>query len=343
MKILSLFLVLLALAACSFAPLRPTVDLLERLPGQTSGSFVLDTSAATLDLLPLLETTEGDFRQNLPAGSSSPLSLTLPSPAGQFIDLRTEPLPVTLEGATLRYALALTSENLEGEVTVQPFLAPQGTDAVDSPAYALGEPQRVTLGETNTLQADVTLNEAQLEGVNDRRLRLALRISGEAGVATSGEVRLGYEFSELSLEISSLGAGADARLPDADGEVLDFSDTEVPGPGRLIGATLDYDITLSHDADASGTLLAEIYVAPPGDDSLWREEYLFDSVSLDLLQKQANVAGRASLNEAQRPLLREQRLRIGVRVSGDAALEVGDTITVTYELNQLDLTVDYAL
>ena len=45
-------LALLFLAACSFAPLKFTVNLLEELPDQISGSFTLDASASTLDLLP---------------------------------------------------------------------------------------------------------------------------------------------------------------------------------------------------------------------------------------------------------------------------------------------------
>ena len=339
-----LFLSLLLLAACSFAPLRYTVNLLDELPNQTSGSFTLDTSASTLDLLPLLTNREGSFSQNLPSGSLDfPLSVTLPSAAGQTIDLSNEPLPVTLEGATVRYTLELTSENLSGTLEIQPYLAPAGTGAVNSAAYALGSAQRVTLDERSTLQADVTLNAAQLAGINDRRLRLALGVSGEAGVASAGVVVLGYEFSELSMDIGAVGAGVNTRLPDADGQFLDFTDVDVPGPGGLVGAKLNYDLTLTHDADASGTLSAQVYVAPPGDDLLWQEKYLFDARSAALSQRQISIVGEASLNKDQRPLLGEQQLRIGVRIFGDGVAEVGDTVTVTYELDRLDLRVSYAL
>ncbi len=340
-------LILLFLAACSFAPLRYTVNLLNELPNQTSGSFTLDTSSSTLDLLPLLGNAEGSFRQNLPAGGVDfPLSVTLPTSAGQPIDLTNEPLPVTLEDVTVRYTLLLTSENLSGTLEVQPYLAPAGGDAVDTPAYALGDVQRVTLGETSTLQAEVILNEAQLRGVNNRSLRLALGVRGEAGVAAAGEVALGYEFSELSIDIGEVGAGTNTRLPDADGEALDFTDVDVPGPGRLIGAKLNYDLTLTHDAVASGTLTAQVYVAPPGEETLWQEKFLFDEQRVDMAQQEVNIVGQASLNGDQRPLLGEQQLRIGVRISGDAAVNVGDEddeIIVTYEMNQLDLRVSYAL
>ena len=336
-------LALLFLAACSFAPLNFRVNLLEELPNQISGSFTLDASASTLDLLPLLGQTQGSFTQNLPVGGVTlPLSFTLPSPAGQRIDLTNEPLPVTLQAATLRYTLAITSENLAGALEVQPYLAPAGTSSVAQPRYALGAAQRVTLGGSSSLQADVTLNEAQLAGINNRSLRLALGVSGDAGVAAAGEVTLGYEFSELTLDVGAVGAVTNTRLPDDDGETLDFRDVDVPGPGRLIGATLDYDLTLTHDADATGALTVQIYVAPPGAD-LWQEKYLFDQLSVDMSRQEVNLIGQATLNDAQRPLLSEQQLRIGVRVSGDAVLTTGETVTVIYNMNKLDLGVNYAL
>ena len=342
-RILPLFLLFL-LGACSFAPLRYTVNLLEQLPNQSTGSFTLDTSASTLDLLPLLSNAEGEFSQDLPTGSIDfPLSVTLPSAAGQPIDLSSEPLPVTLEDATVRYALDITSDNLSGDLALQLYLAPAGSDAANSPAYALGDVQRLDLGETSTLQGEVSLNDAQLAGINDRSLRLALGVSGEAGVAEAGEVTLGYAFSELSVNVGEVGTATNTRLPDADGQALDFTSVDVPGPGRLIGAKLTYDIRLTHDADASGTLRAQVYVAPPGDDLLWRAQYLFDERSVAASQQQLGIAGQASLNDAQRPILSEQQLRIGVRIFGDAAAEVDEDITVTYELNQLDLRVSYAL
>ena len=338
-----LFLALLSLTACSFAPLRYTVNLLD-LPDQTSGRFTLDTSVTTLDLLPLLGRTSGQFSQNLPAGGVNfPVSVVLPSAVGQPIDLGGEPLPVTLEEATLRYTLTLTSENLSGDLEVQPYLAPAGGDAVGRAAYALGPPQRVPLGQARTLQAEVNLNEAQLRGINERRLRLALGVSGNAGVRAAGEVALGYAFSELSLEVGAVGASTNTRLPNADGETFDFREVEVPGPGRLIGAKLDYDLTLSHDADARGTLNVQVYLAPPGEETLWQEKFLFDEVKVGLLEPALSLTGQASLGDAQRPILGEQRLRLGVRISGDAAAEVGEIITVVYELNRLDLRVSYAL
>ena len=337
-------LILLFLGACSFLPLRPTINLLDALPGPSSGSVTLDTSATTLDLLPLLSSPEGSFRETLPVGGASvPLSLTLPNEAGQPLDLRAEPLPVTLQAATLNYALNLASENLTGDLEVQPYLAPSGGGSIVQPDYALGEPQRVTLGGANTFQADVALNDAQLAGINDRGLRLALRVSGSAGVASAGEVALSYEFSALVLDVGALGASTNTRLPDADGEAFDFSEAQVPGPGRLIGADLDYALTLSHDADSSGTLIAQVYVAPLGTDVLWQEAYLFDTVEIDLQQREVNLASRASLNDAQRPLLNEKRLRFGVRVTGDGEVTLGEPVSILYDIEQLDLTVSYAL
>ena len=337
-------LALLFLAACSFAPLKFTVNLLDELPDQISGSFMLDASDATLDLLPLLGQTQGEFTQNLPVGGVTlPLSFTLQVQRGKLSTSRMSRCPVTLQAATLRYTLELESENLSGALEVQPYLAPAGTSSVAQPIYALGAVQRVTLGGSSALQANVTLNEAQLAGINNRSLRLALGVSGDAGVAAAGEVVLGYEFSELTLDVGAVGAVTNTRLPDNDGETLDFRDAEVPGPGRLIGATLDYDLTLTHNADATGALTAQIYVAPPGTDLLWQEKFLFDQVSVDMSQQEVNLVGQATLNDAQRPLLSEQQLRIGVRISGDAVLTTGETTTVFYNMNKLDLRVSYAL
>ncbi len=335
----------LGLAACSFAPLRFNVDLLEVLP-QTSGSFALETPDTTVNLLPLLGSAiTGNYREVSPIGGVTlPVSLTFPSASGVLLDFSNETLPATLEGATLSYAIALQSRNLTGTLAVQPYLAPvDGGNAVQ-PAYALGPAQTFTLGEGAVLEANVPLNEAQLEAVNEKKVRLALKLSGNLGVVTAGEVSLSYAFQTLTLDVESVSAGLDELLPDADGERFDFSDQEVPGPGDVVGLSLIYDVTLSHDAGASGTLTAQIYIAPPGDEPLGSPQFAFgEPQTLDLSQDEVTLTGRAALTGVQEEILETRMVRVGVRVTGEATLELTEPITIDYRFDTLDLRASYAL
>ncbi len=346
MKKLILFAGLAALlSACSFAPLRFNADLLEVLP-QTSGTFTLQTPDTNVNLLPLLgSATTGNFRETSPIGGVTlPVSLTFPSASGVLLDFTDRTLPATLEGATLRYTIALTSRNLTGTLQVQPYLAPVGGGNADEEAYALGPAQTFALGTGAVLEADIALNEAQLRAVNDKKVRLALKLSGDLGVASPGEVTLSYAFQTLSLDVESVSAGLDKLLPDADGESFDFSDQETPGPGRVVGLSLIYDVTLSHDTDASGTLTAQVYVAPPGDEPLWSPQFAFgEPQTLDLSQQEVTLAGRAALTGVQEEILDTRTVRVGVRVTGEATLELTEPITIDYRFNTLNLRASYAL
>ena len=179
------------LSACSFAPLRFNVDLLEVLP-QTSGSFMLQTPGTNVNLLPLLgRSATGEFRETSPIGGVTvPVEQVFPDALGVLLDFSDETLPATLEGATLRYAIALQSSNLTGILQVQPYLAPVDGGDASQDIYALGPAQTVTLGEGAVLEATVPLNEAQLGAVNAKKVRLALKLSGNLGVVTAGEVSL---------------------------------------------------------------------------------------------------------------------------------------------------------
>ena len=338
----------LGLAACSFAPLRFNVNLLEVLP-QTAGSFTLETPDTNVNLLPLLGSAiTGNFREVSPIGGVTlPVSLTFPNASGVLLDFSNETLPATLEGATLSYAIELQSRNLTGTLQVQPYLAPtepiEDGDAVQ-PAYALGPAQTFTLGEGAVLEADVPLNEAQLGAVNAKKVRLALKLSGNLGVVTAGEVSLSYAFQTLMLDVESVSAGLDELLPDADGERFDFGDQEVPGPGGVVGLSLIYDVTLSHDTDASGTLTARIYIAPPGDEPLWSPQFAFgEPQTLDLSQGEVTLTGRAALTGVQEEILETRMVRVGVRVTGEATLELAEPITIDYRFDTLDLRASYAL
>ena len=335
----------LGLASCSFAPLRFNVNLLEVLP-QPSGAFTLETPDTNINLLPLLgSSATGGFRETSPIGGVTvPVEEVFPDALGVLLDFSNETLPATLEGATLRYAVALASSNLTGTLQVQPYLAPVDGGDASQAIYALGPAQTLILGEGAVLGADVPLNEAQLGAVNAKKVRLALKLSGNLGVVTAGEVSLSYTFRTLTLDVGSVSAGLDELLPDADGESFDFSDQEVPGPGRVVGLSLIYDVTLSHDTAASGALTAQIYIAPPGDEPLWSPQFAFgEPQTLDLSQGEVALTGRAALTGVQEEILDTRTVRVGVRVTGEATLELTEPITIDYQFNTLDLRASYAL
>jgi len=340
---------LLLLAACSFAPLSFNVDLLERFPNEASGRFTLAAPAAQVDLVPYLgASAQGSFGVPIPlSGVDVPVSgLVVPSAEGYLLDFRDRALPVSLGAATLSYDLELLRRGgVTGALEIQPYLAPAEETSVAQARYALGAPQRYDLGAASArLRTEAPLNAAQLEAINDGRLRLALGVSGTVRLGASGEASFGYRFESLSLAVSSVSAPLDALLPDADGEVLDFRDEEVPGPGRLVGLALEYAVALSHGGELDGTLRAQVYVAPVGDESLWQEKFAFGELqTVDLSQREVVLSGRAELNGAQEPLLDDQRLRVGVRVTGDAALALGRDITVDYRFEELLLEAKYAL
>lgn len=335
---------LLVVNACGFAPLYFNVDLLSRFPDQKTGSFTFDAPAVTVDLLPRLgdAVTGGTTLPSPIGGVTLPVALVLPSAAGQTLDFQKETLPAKLETATLSYNLALTSSNLTGTLQVQPYLAPVGADDAAQAKYALGSAQTYTLGVDGVLTADVELNEAQLAGINAKQLRLALRLSGNAGVVTAGQVAVSYTFQTLSLTVFGVTATLDELLPGSDGVLLDFSDEDISG--RIVDAALLYDLTLTSSAALAGDLTAQVYLAPPGTDSLWQPKYAFgEPEQLELAQAQIPVTGRADLNKDQKPVLETQILRVGVRVRGEATVPLQGSISTDYRFDNLTLEVAYAL
>ncbi len=337
-------ILLAALGACSFAPLGFSVDLLKRFPDQKTGSFTFDAESVTVDLLPRLGGARtGGFNQPSPVGGITlPVDFVVPSDAGQTLDFSDQTLPAELETAALSYGLTLMSKNLTGTLQIQPYLAPVGSDAAAQEAYALGEPQEYRLGTEGALNADVELNEAQLSGINAKQLRLALRLSGTVGVVTAGEVSVTYTFQTLSLTVFGVTAQLDELLPSPEGTLLDFSDEDISG--RIVDAALVYDLTLTSNAVLDGDLSAQVYLAPPGEDSLWQAKYAFgEPEALELAQAEIPITGRADLNNDQRPVLDTQILRLGVRVVGTATVPLQGAITAHYRFNSLTLEVAYAL
>ena len=337
-------LLLFVVNACGFAPLYFNVDLLKRFPNETTGSFTFDAPSVTVDLLPQLgDAVTGGYALPSPVGGVTlPVALVLPSAAGQALDFRDQTLPAKLETATLSYSLALTSSNLTGTLQVQPYLASVGADDAAQAKYALGSPQTYILGADGVLTANVELNEAQLDGINAKQLRLALGLSGTLGVVAAGEVSVTYTFQSLALTVFGVTATLDELLPGSDGTLLDFSDEDISG--RIVDAALVYDLTLTSSAALDGNLTAQVYLAPPGTDSLYQAKYAFgEPEQLELAQPEIPVTGRADLNRDQRPVLDQQVLRLGVRVVGTATVPLQGAITVDYRFNSLTLEVAYAL
>lgn len=343
-----LLLPLLLLAACSFAPLRFNIDLLERFPEQASGSFLVEVpggvASGNVDLLPLLgSSVTGGFSQSSPVGGVTlPVSLLFPDAVGTTLDFRSETLPADLDAATLNYRIEFSSQNLSGTLQIQFYLAPVGTDNIENPEYALGPVQSLTLGGNSVLEASIPLSGAQLTAINDQQVRLALALSGDLTVVAPGEVSLEYTFRELSLDVSGITAALNERLPDPDGYLFDFSDEEIPG--SIVDAELFYELTLSHDLTGTGTLTAQVYVAPPGGEELFAPAFAFgDPQEIDLSQQTITLSGQAELNSDQRPLLDAQSLRVGVRVTGTATAALQETIEVGYVFETLQLRVGYSV
>ncbi len=88
-------LALVTLSACSFAPIRFSVNLLERFPDKATGGFSLNAPSVTVDLLPLLgDAVMGGFSQSSPVGGVTlPVATVLPSAAGQAVDFRDQLCP----------------------------------------------------------------------------------------------------------------------------------------------------------------------------------------------------------------------------------------------------------
>lgn len=340
------------LVACSFAPLPFTVDLLERLADRAEGSVTFRTPEVKVDLAALLgEAREAGF--SLP-GLGLPLpGVTLPVPrfvlppwGAHPLDFREVELPGRFEDASVDYRLRLEhGGNVGGELRAQLFLAPVRADAADQPGYALGGVQTFDLSEKEAIfENSLPLNAAQLQGIAEGRLRLALALEGELALIASGDTAFRYAFEALELTVRGLTAALDEHVPNDEGEVLGFADTELPGPGRVVGLGLDYALRLSHDSELAGYLTLQLYVAPPGEDSLWQDAYRFGTPqTLDLAAQAFDLSERAFLNETQLELLRARQLRVGLRLTGEPTVRLGEDVTLRYAFTKLLLRVRYAL
>lgn len=328
------------------------VNLLEAFPGAASGGIALPVPDGTLNLLPRLSKPSDSI--TLPLSTPVPVrGLSFPEIAvGVPLDLGEEEVP-TLMVARLSYAVEVASEGpLSGTVKVQPYLAPSGTQAASS-AYALGDVKTVALGPTaQTLAASILLNEAQLNAISEKSLQLALGVLGErVNLEPGPQAGVSYAFKELTLEVERVRSEVTEYFPDADGDALDFSDQEVPGPGRVKTLGIDYRVVISTDAELGGNLQAQVYIAPPlepgqsdADAPLFSDAYLFGKEqSLNLDQSQIVLEDSAALKGVQQEVIRSKKLRIGVLVKGEVDVSLGEPAELSYRFSKLELAGGYSL
>ena len=349
-RVLSTSMVLVCLLTACSIPI--SVNLLAAFPDATSGSFDLPLPDGRIDLLPRITKPADsiDLPQSTPVpvtGISFPeLSISVP------IDLGDEEVP-TLVAATLSYAVDVAATGpLSGTVRVQPYLAPGSAAQASSAAYALGEAQRINLAsDLQSLEASVILNEAQLKAISDKSLQLALGVAGESINLNPGQAGVRYAFKTLELDIERVRSEVTEYFPDEDGDALDFSDQEVPGPGRVKTLGIAYRVLIESGASLGGDLTGQVYIAPPlepgqtdADAPLFSEAHLFGKAqSLNLDNARIVLADSAALTGAQEEVIRSKRLRIGVLVKGEAEVSLGKAAQLNYTFSKLELAGGYSL
>lgn len=349
----------LTLVACSFAPLPIRVDLLAGgdLPG-TSGNFELVTPGTSLDLTPYLGAsrtgTLGPFSAPvagvnidvLQAAALLGLELTIPGESGFDIDFSDQAIAANLTEASLGYVLTLTTTGtVTGEIGLQAYLAPANAPSLIASSYLLGGVQRVRLasGETR-LERIVSLNAEQLRGISEGRLRLAIAVvEGTLSFSAAGQASITYALSSLTLTIGTVNAQVREKIPTAEGELLDFSEQELPF-GRIVSLGFDYAVQLELDAVVTGKAKLQLYIAPADAADVFDPEYQFGkSQPLDLGQPVSSLEDRAELTGAQRDILRDKRLRFGILVTGEAGVTLGEPLRMSYRFTQLELFGGYAI
>ena len=348
----------LSLAACSFAPLPISINLLENgaLAG-TSGSFELLTPANEVDLTPYLGAsargTLGPFESPfagfsvdvVQAAALLGLDIVIPDGDGFDIDFSDQALPADLTEATLSYTLDLsTTGGVSGQIGLQPYLAPADSSSLISPAYALGGVQQVTLDGDSGLESIVSLNAAQLRGINEGHLRLAIAVvEGTLSFSAAGQASVTYTLASLALNVDAVSARVSEKVPGPRGELLDFSDQDVPF-GRVVSLGFDYAVRLELDERVTGSARLQLYVAPADAPNLFDPAYAFGvNHSLDLSQQAIVIADRAELRDAQQTILDDKRLRLGILVTGEADVVLGQPLQVSYEFTDLELFGGYSL
>ncbi len=342
-KLIALLLLVLLLSGCPGAPLAWKVNLMDKIETKT-GSFNIELPFTTgeYDLLSFVGANKsGEYKVNVPIKGKIPLSLPIVAIPVDFTD---QEISVELTAATIKYQILLRSiGDLRGNISVQAYLTDENTD-LESADSKLGEQIIFDLSkDEQVFTREVVLTAKQLKGINERKLKIGFKVSGNMEVVRSGVVGVAYELQTLGLK--DMKFAFDEKMPDADGEIADFSDAE-PIPPQVVGLRLDYTLGLNHDGDFSGITTAQVYVAPIDETDIFQEKYIFGNAKdIDMSKNEQDISGSASVNSIQLNAARkDQKLRVGLRLIGkDVAINKGGNITFEYELKKADLTAYFTI
>ena len=353
----SLLLLIAVLSACSFAPIPFGRNLLEDGPLSSSVSFA--TPKGAVNLLPFL----GERGNGAIGPFTSPVAATLdvvtlaetlglsitvpPNPNGFELDFSEEPLPADLTQATVSYELSVAAEGpVSAVLGLQVYLAPSTADTLIQEKYVLGDVQRIEIADgAPSISESVELSGDQLDAINAGKMRLAVAVvEGSLSFASPGQGSLAYSFDALTLDVGSVTARIDEKVPNASGNTLDFSDVDVPGPGRIVKLGVDYRLIASLPQQLGGSAAIQVYIAPVEETNPFQEKYAFGKRhELDLNTGRLEIVDRAELNKEQRRVLREKNLRYGIQVTAAPDVELGQTIKITYGFEKLELFGGYSL
>ena len=154
-----------------------------------------------IDLKDHLNETEGSFQTKITEGSRSAIDLE----TTKRIALDEASVPVRLERAQLHYDVTVgySGPELAGGITAHVYLAPVGEDELFQEKYLLAS-RSVALVEDHTpfeLAGTITANETQIEAVNEKELRLGIRLMGDVTSASTGTATFHYTIDTLRLRV----------------------------------------------------------------------------------------------------------------------------------------------
>ena len=352
-----IFTVLGLLSACSFAPLPFDRNLLENQ--SLVGSFNFATPNGEVSLLPFIGERStgaiGPFTSPIAAtldivtiANALGLSITIPpGQQGFLLDFSEEPLPADLTQATISYELSVSGEGpVSAQLGLQVYLAPVASDNLLQEKYVLGDVQRISITEGDTsVGAAVELSGVQLDAINAGQMRLAVAVvEGSISFSEAGQASLAYAFDALTLDVGSVSARVDEQVPAPEGGTLDFSDVDVPGPGRIVNLGVDYELLVALPSQLGGNAKVQVYIAPVDEPNPFQEQYTFGkNHDLDLNSSSLKIVDRASLEGDQKRVLRDKTLRYGVQVTAAPDVELGQTIQIDYGFEKLELFGGYSL
>lgn len=159
-----------------------------------------------IDLLPYLgESRSGSESFSVFPGNYPFEEIKIPGNEGFPADFTQANVPVRIGYASLEWALDLTLQGVpvEGDLTVQLYLAPYETWDPFQPRYELGGPvsAQVATGRKVTLSGSATLNGDQLNALNAKKLRLGAVVNANLSVKESGTLTLSYEVKRAVLKV----------------------------------------------------------------------------------------------------------------------------------------------